>query len=129
MIGSVSRVIHVGVVWLIVVATAIQVSLAFLGVPFETHRALGLVIGVLAVLLILIAFADGTLRTTAQLSVALLLLLLGQPVFAAFHDRLSMLALLHAFDALIILCVSVALAFQVSEELKFIDPYVPDGVS
>jgi Mn2+/Fe2+ NRAMP family transporter len=106
-----------------VVAVLVQVFLAGVGVfgdhsakvanasSFDPHRALGTVLGLVAVLLFLIALCARASRATVIGALALALLTLAaQPALANAGDSNKWVGGFHALDGMLILVISVWLA-------------------
>ena len=121
--------VDVAYAWLMaafVVAVLIQVFLAGVGVfgdhtasgvtnasSFDPHRALGSVLGVVAVLLFLVALAVRASKSTViEAFLLAVATLVAQPVLAAGGDNHKWVGGFHALDGMLILLLSLWLAVR-----------------
>jgi hypothetical protein len=107
---------HLVVARVLVAAVFLQIGIPFLGIPIVYHRAFGVVIGLLALALALLAVAGRASRSTRRLSSGLPLLVLLQLALIAFSGRLPALATLHGIDAFVILALALVVAIESEEE-------------
>jgi hypothetical protein len=103
---------------LLVGAVIVQISLLILGMPVGYHQAFGVVVGLLALALALLAISGQVSRSTIRLSILLPVLVLVQLLLVVLRVFLPVLTGLHGVNALVIFGVALIVAIEAEEEVK-----------
>ena len=107
-------------VWVIILAIGVQFFLAGLGVmggeSIDTHRALGMLLQLLTLVLVILAFVSKQPSEIKGMSVVLLVLAILQTVFTI--DDLDQLRAFHVFDAFLITVLVMHLGQRVGFPLS-----------
>jgi hypothetical protein len=107
-------------VWVIILAVAIQFFLAGLGVlggeSIDPHAALGSLLQLLTLVLVILAFVSKQPSEIKGMSVVLLVLAVLQSVFVI--DDLDQIRAFHVFDAFLITALVMHLAQRVGFPLR-----------